>query len=216
VLTDCTSAEDGRLLKVSDVIARTAALKDDRSKILVAAVTGPETPYEVILQPGTTAAGVMEQQPTIKHSCNQPDGTYADPAVRIKMWVDAFKGTFVSICDKTFEPALTQIADAIGKAIGPQCVDGKLVDNDLNTPGVQPDCVVTDVTTDASGKKIEALIPSCALNGGAMPCWKATVNAGTCRNGATLVDVTRADKPSNLNTSVQCAVCIPGTPNKGC
>ena len=218
VLNNCTSAEDGRLLKVSDMIARTSALKGgDLSKLLVAAITGPPTPYEVILVPGVTATGVTENQPNIQHSCKQvSDMTYADPAVRIKMWVDAFKGVFVSICDKTFEPALTQIADAIGKALGPQCVDGKLVDSDLNTAGVQPECVVNDISTDATGKKIETQIPSCATNGNTQPCWTASTTDQACP-GTTLVKVSRANAmPSGVNTSVSCAVCITGVDNPGC
>ncbi|HXI59539.1 MAG TPA: hypothetical protein VNO55_25905 [Polyangia bacterium] len=220
MLTGCTSAEDGRLLKVAEVIDRTKALKGgDLSKILVAAVAGPPTPYNVVLAPGTTATGVTEQQPNIQHSCQEAtDNTYADPGVRLKMWVDAFKGTYVSICDRTFEKALTQIADAIGKAIGPQCVEGKLVDSDLNTPGIQPDCVVSDITTNAQGQRVETPLPSCIKSNNAHPCWEPRNDPASC-NGAnkTLINVNRdGAKPSDLNTSVSCAVCIPGTMNPGC
>ncbi|HEY2903530.1 MAG TPA: hypothetical protein VGL59_23300 [Polyangia bacterium] len=214
---NCTSAEDGRLLKISDIIKRTAALKNnDMSKILVAAIAAPTTPYKVELDKALTATGVTEDEPTISHSCTEQDGTYGDPAVRIKMWVDAFKGQFVSICADTFKPALTQIATAIGQAIGPQCVEGQLVDSDLTMAGVQPDCVVSDVTPDAQGKDVETPVASCAKNGGTMPCWEAVADGMNCP-GKTLVDVKRAgDKPSNLKTNVACAVCIAGVKNPGC
>ncbi|HEX3694383.1 MAG TPA: hypothetical protein VH374_03245 [Polyangia bacterium] len=215
VQTNCTSAEDGRLLKVADVVARTKALKNnDMSKIIVAAVTGAPTPYEVII-PDNSDPSYTAGIPNIKHSCVAKDGTYADPSVRIKQWVDAFKGTFVSICDDTFEPALKQIADAIGQAIGPQCVTGQLVDSDLTTAGVQPDCTVTDVTTNAQGAEVQTAVANCAKNGGTMPCWDAVPNDTSCP-GKTLIDVKRADKPSNLKTDVACAVCIDGVTNPGC
>lgn len=222
----CVSAEDGRLLRVADVVARTKKLKNnDASKIIVAAVAGEykpygmPLPYEVFIPDDATAMaqGYVGGVPNIKHSCVAMDGTYGDPSVRIAQWVTAFNGTFVSICNKTFESALTQIATAIGKAIGPQCVDGTLVDSDHDqTNGIQPECVVTDLSTDANGAKTETLIHQCVPNG-PMPCWTATQNSPTCQNNGTLVDVMRAQKASNVNTSVQCAVCIPGiTNNPGC
>ncbi|HVR60742.1 MAG TPA: hypothetical protein VMU50_02535 [Polyangia bacterium] len=225
VLDNCVSAEDGQLLRVADVVARTKKLKNnDTSKIIVAAVTGDfkpygmPLPYEVIIPDDALAQaqGYVGGVPNIKHSCYNPnDNTYGDPSVRISEWVTAFGGTFVSICNDTFKPALTQIAMAIGAAIGPQCVAGKLVDSDLKTDGLQPECVVTDVGTDANGKKTETLIHSCAADP-AMPCWTVMPNSQTCMNGGNLVNVMRTDKPSNVNTSVQCAVCITGVSNPGC
>ncbi|HXI60170.1 MAG TPA: hypothetical protein VNO55_29100 [Polyangia bacterium] len=111
----CTSAEDGRLLRVADVIARTKALKRDPSQIVVAAIAGPVTPYIVKVTPGTTSTGVTENQPVIAHSCVAADASYADPAVRIRQWTGAFgaKGLFLPICADSLAPTLQQIADAI-------------------------------------------------------------------------------------------------------
>jgi hypothetical protein len=218
-LTNCVPNEDGRLLRVSEVIARTKALKPagEESKILVAAVAAEPTPYRVVMSDKQTAMGVTESQPDVDHSCRvMKDGTYGDPAVRIQTWVDALNGTFVSICDDTFAPALQKIAEAIGKAIGPQCVEGKLVDKDLMTPGTQPECIVTDVSTNAQGNKIETPVPACTA-GGPMPCWEIVPGSATCKGNSTLLKVTRAgDMPSNVNTNVSCAICIPGVDNPGC
>jgi hypothetical protein len=117
----CTSAEDGRLLRVADVIARTKALKKDPSQIVVAAIAGPVTPYIVKVTPGTTANGVTESQPVIAHSCVAADSSYADPAVRIRQWTGAFgaKGLFLPICADSLAQPLQQIADAIESNLTP-------------------------------------------------------------------------------------------------
>lgn len=219
-LTGCTSAEDGRLLKVSDVIARTRALKGgDDSKIIIAAIAGPDSPYEVKLVPGTSATGVMQQQPEIAHSCLKDDADFADPSVRIKQWVDAFKGSFATICDSSFDLAMSRIAAQIATAMGPECFPGRLVDTDLDprAPGVQPNCTVTDILVDDKGVKTETPVPSCTASAGAMPCWALATDQTACsRFGGTSIVVARHDRPATLSTRVTCDVCKPGTPTRGC
>lgn len=221
VLTDCTSAEDGRLLKVADVIARTRALKNDPSQILVAAIAAPPTPYEVTFVPGTTATGVMEQEPEIKHSCTEADGTYGDPAVRIKQWVDAFHGNFVSICETTFEPALSQIANAITAKVASPCIEGRLVDDDPTAPGVQPRCTVTDILVDANGNTTETPIPSCKTTAAAQPCWDTPADQTVClkapSTGGTRIVVRRVDAPpAGSSTRVNCQLCDAAGTKPGC
>ncbi|HET6283237.1 MAG TPA: hypothetical protein VFH73_19930 [Polyangia bacterium] len=215
---NCTSAEDGRLLRVSEAIARTKALKIDPTKILVAAITGPVTPYIVKMTPANGAGGIMEDQPGIVHSCMLNNGEYADPSIRIKEWVDAFgnNGVFLPICVDSFAPALARIAQEIGKVIGPKCVTGKLVDNDLATPGIQPDCQVADRAPNAGGTLIETPVPGCADNGNTPPCW-ALVDSPNCA-GSKLLQVNRGGMmaPSDLNTRVECAICIAGINDDRC
>ena len=221
VLTNCTSAEDGRLLKVSDVVARTKKLKSDPSKIIVAAVAAPATPYEVIIPNQVMAAneGYIQDVANIKHSCESPDGTYGDPSVRIQQWVDAFKGSFVSICNLSFKPALSQLADQIRAAMGPQCLQGKLVDDDPKAPGLQPRCTVTDVLVDDKGATTETLVPRCTDSLGVLPCWNLSPDQTACGpQGGTLLAISRAGGAAtgNLSTRVTCAVCKPGDARAGC
>ena len=215
---NCTSAEDGRLLKVADVIARTKALKPDPTKILVAAIAGPTSPYVVRMVPSQGAGGIMEDQPAITHSCMQNSGEYADPSIRIKQWVDAFgtNGVFLPICANSFEPALMRIAEEIGRVIGPKCVTGKLVDKDLTMPGVQYDCRITDRAPNGQGTLVETPIPQCSENGNMPPCW-ALADSANCM-GSKLLQVNRGGMmaPSDLNTRVECAICIPGTEDPRC
>ena len=115
-LTGCTSSGCGGLLTpVAEFTARIKALKVDPAKeILVAAITGPTTPYEVHWKnPSTTDTGPW---PEISHSCTAQDGSFADPAVRISEWVSAFgpNGFVSSICEPNFMPALQIVANRIG------------------------------------------------------------------------------------------------------
>jgi hypothetical protein len=114
----CRSAEDGKLLKVSDVAARLKALKggDDR-RIIVAAITGPPDHY--VVRPTTpTLQDDPSQWPEVAPSCQT--STYAFPAVRIAELVSAFggNGVFHSYCE---DPAngLKTVAARIADVLGP-------------------------------------------------------------------------------------------------
>jgi hypothetical protein len=161
----------------------------------------------------------MEDQPTVEHSCMQNNGEYADPAVRIKQWVDAFgqNGVFLPICADTFSPALKRIAEEIGRVIGPKCVTGKLVDTDGDpTNGVQYDCRIADRAPNGAGVLQETPLSSCADNGNAPPCW-SLVTSPTCQ-GSRQLQINRggAMPASDLNTRVECAICIPGANDPRC
>jgi len=55
------------------------------------------------------------------HSCDSPTTTFADPAVRIEAFADAFGGSdlLFNICDESYAPALERIAPRIGDVIAP-------------------------------------------------------------------------------------------------
>jgi MYXO-CTERM domain-containing protein len=121
-LQNCTSSEcDGLLTPVAEVAARIRALKGaPASEVLVAAITGPVTPYTIEWQaPSTTdtSCGMAScPWPLISRSCTATDGSFADPAVRVTQLAAAFgaNGFVSSICDADFAPALQQIATRIG------------------------------------------------------------------------------------------------------
>ena len=121
-LQNCTSSEcDGALTPVAEFVARIKALKaSPSSEILLAAITGPTTPYTVTWKsPSTmdTSCGAAScPWPQIAHSCTATDGSFADPAVRIAQAVTAFgaNGFVSSICDASFATPLQQVANRIG------------------------------------------------------------------------------------------------------
>ena len=212
----CVSAEDGRLLRVSDVVTAMKRLKADPSKVLVAAIAGPPNPYKVNVGP-SQVKGDASQWPFVEHSCQQtePDmsQTYADPSIRIKQWVDAFggNGVFEEICNDTFKPALTVIANEIGKKIGSPCVTGTVLDTTgaVWTGATQADCTVVDHQTNAQGVVVDTTLPPCAAgqNMGATACWHLDVGGMACP-GAHAMGFNRPGPtpPTDLNSSVSCSV----------
>jgi hypothetical protein len=196
-LGTCTSAEDGVLLRVADVTARLKALKPDPSKVFVAALTGPPKPYKVQPSPATLKDDPAGQWPQIVHSCMATDGTYADPAVRIKMLIDNFgdNGTFQVICNDTFAPALMAIGGQVARAIsGVPCLDA----------GTNPDeCTFVDHSLNDKGARVDTPLPSCVTNGNVAPCWTASASA-SC-GGGPLVQFMRTAPPSaGMTTTATC------------
>jgi hypothetical protein len=218
----CVSTEDGRELRVRDVVAALKSLKKDPSKIFVAAIAGPQTPYIVNVGPAQVKTD-PNQWPYVEHSCMAMDGTYADPAVRISEWVDAFgaNGVFEDMCAPSFAPALQRIGMKLGALIGSPCVTGKVLDTTgaVWTGATTPDCAVTDHQTNAQGVIVDTALPQCApgQNAGATACWHLDPGGQTCP-GAFAMGFNRpgAAVTTDLNSSVSCSVlaCPPaGTPN---
>jgi len=217
-LQGCVSNDtpSGKLTYVSDEIAFLKSLKTDPNQIFVAAITGPATPYSVeMIQQGNDT----EMHPNVVHSCVENSGEYADPSVRIQQWVLAFggHGLLETICADSFAPALGQIATELGKLLGPQCLTNNLVDTDTNTPGLQPECQVTDQYV-MNGKTFTSAVPSCASNGNTAPCWSLDTDAQKCPGNTLILNVNRggAQLPSGLSTAVSCAQCIAGVTQAGC
>jgi hypothetical protein len=216
----CASAEgQGALIQVADVVNRIKALKPDPNKVLVAAISGPPTPYVVETGAATLKDDPIQQWPQVRHSCVEPTAMmgapeYGDPAVRIDQWVKGFgaNGVFQVICNQSFEPALQVIATKLGALIGDPCVSGRILDtagNPWMMGGANPpDCTVVDHSYNAAGMKIDSSVPSCAVSGGAKPCW-AIGGQGTCAANQFFVDIQRDGMPAtDLNSSVSCSVRV--------
>jgi hypothetical protein len=219
-LQGCISNETstGLLTKVGDEIAFLKSLKSDPNQILVAAITGPAEPYsiEMIMQ-----GADVEQHPNMVHSCptNNVGLEYGDPSVRIQQWVQAFggNGLLQPICAPSFAPALTTIATKLSELLGPSCITGTFVDTDPSTPALEADCQVNDHFIDDTGKAVETVLQACYANGNAAPCWSIDDDPVKCP-GNKILNVNRGGgmPPSGLNTSISCAMCIPGIVQAGC
>lgn len=143
-LTNCTSSEcDGALIPVAEFAARIKALKTaPSSEVLVAALSGPSTPYTVTWKAPSVADTSCGAEtcpwPVIAHSCTATDGSFADPSVRINQWVAGFgaNGLQFSICDTDYGPALQMIASRIGTLLAAGGGTG-------GPPGPIPTCAAT-------------------------------------------------------------------------
>jgi hypothetical protein len=211
-LTGCKSKEDGVLVKRKDFSDFIKSLKPPNSdQILVAALTGAPTPYTVQSYTFMLGNGMTEAQPQMAHSCVTPgSGEYADPAVRIKEWLDDFAPNSVleSICDQDFAKAMTNIANVIGRKLGNQCVAGTFA---TKADG-SPDCDVTQKAKDAAGQSVETVVVHCDGQRSALPCWEFQANA-QCAAGSQLLAVcydsmcNPANKPMNSTDAlVACAL----------
>ena len=185
---DCTSKEDGQYLtKVADYVTYFKGLKADPANVIVAAIAGPTTPYEVELR---TPPGGGTAIPAVAHSCtyNGANGAeVADPSTRLKQFLDQFpnRSTFSTICQQDLSGALTQIAQLLKTVIGSPCIDGNLADVDPNTPGPQYDCSVSDVRNFGKANQTEEVLPQCNNidNPAAStnkPCWSIQTDTMNC------------------------------------
>ena len=230
------------LIPVATFISHIKSLKSDpANQILVAAVTGVNhtdpanpntvmptsttvtpTPYTVTwaLGSGTSAT---EKIPNVNHLCGPTtDGSFADPAVRISAFVNAFgtNGVLDSICDASYAPSMTAIAQKIGALITPKCISGTI--QQLNG---QPNCTVTnEFKVNGSPTQLTKNIPNCASTSptGTAPCWQFLA-AGDPNNkcggiGQALSVSTDPSNPTpdSLDSLIQCSTCVPNVPTAGC
>jgi hypothetical protein len=216
---------EGYLLSVKDTANRLKALKGDPSQVLVAAITGAAQPYQVHwknpTQADTSCGAASCPWPEITHSCvNNSDMSFADPGVRVSQLVGEFgsNGLVLSICDTSFAPSLDKIAQLINASLQPPCINGQVA-NKPNTS--DPDCTVVSHTSNGSGGFIDATVPSCASSPGTLPCWN--IAGGACQGGGqgqvvTVMPDPNASTTTAQNATVNCALCIPGTPDpaRGC
>jgi hypothetical protein len=208
-LAGCTSAEDGVLYRVSDLAAFFKSLKGDPSMLFVSAIAAPTTPYTIDYTPSPFTSGELD--PNIAHSCTRSDGAYADPAVRLKEFTTKFgaNGSFSSICDDSYAPALAQLGTAIGKALTPSCLDTAVPDGDSTKPGIQATCQVVDHLPGVDGGVNDVVLPECdaaSSAGGPAPCWYLSANT-TCASGIQFT-VNRTSNPATGETiSIRCNAC---------
>jgi hypothetical protein len=121
-LDGCVSAEDaGMLTPVATIVSQLRALKPfPDQQIVVTAIAGPPMPYQVIWRnPVLSDTGPW---PGIQHSCTAPDGSIADPAVRLAQWVSAFgpNGLFLPVCTDNLGPSLDRMAMLLNQATSPR------------------------------------------------------------------------------------------------
>ena len=218
---NCVSNDtDGFLLGAVDTASRIKSLKSDPSQVLVAAISGPASPYTVTWTAPRTAdtscntKGQSCPWPQIAHSCTAANGSFADPGVRTTSFVTQFgaNGLMSSICDADFGPSLENLAAKFGAAMAGRCISEPIAD-DPSRAGYQPQCSAELHTLDGQGAFVNQAVPSCADNGGTPPCWSLSTDASGCQRP----DITLATAaPATANVTYECAVCTMGVVGQGC
>jgi hypothetical protein len=202
-LAGCTSNENGRLLKVAEIVTSIRALKprpDDQ--IIVAAITGwtedwPRSAYRYD-RFGNVDVDYLPL-------CMGVNGI-ATPAVRIKQFVEAFgaNGSMHSICADDFSLAMHTIGEKLALVVKNPCIDVPLADTSSDN-GLQPDCAVIDHIPENDGFVDQAIRPCFA---GAPPCWKLNP-APSCPASGFQIEVDRGDSPPPPGTQqvIRCLTC---------
>jgi hypothetical protein len=208
-LTGCRSAEDGVLYGMAPLAEFFQSLKSDPAMLFVSAIAGPPSPY-VVSYPPTTVVTPSEAWPVVGHSCTRGTTAYADPGVRMAELVSRFgdNGSFSSICDDSYAPALQRLGTAIGRGVAPDCLDAAVPDGDAARPGIQASCrVVSRVPSD--GGAAETVLPACdaaTSSGGPPPCWYL-VSSSACSSGVQLAINRSGVPPTGETIAVRCNTC---------
>ena len=182
--TDDASTHDGGPALVTDFVAFLKGLKGGR---------GPELVF--VVGPPAGCAG----------------GAAPASAPRLHELADAFgwRGVYSALCA---EHPLASLSLG-SESVDPACL-APVVDTDLETPGLQADCVVEDETWDATGPH-RMTLPACEH--AAAPCWRLTSSPQTCPTGE-LLEVDRGPGycgQDGFDIQVTCLGCAkPGDP--GC
>lgn len=136
-------------------------------EVLVSLIAGVGSDGEVTYQGG--ADPVFRHDFGIGPGCTSEDGS-AVPPVRLRELAEAFavgeRPSVFSVCDQSYAPALTSIAEAIAAQIRPACVPACVVDTDASTPDVlDPACTVVQEWPLDDGTFARADVPLCEAGG---------------------------------------------------
>jgi hypothetical protein len=213
----CSSNDtEGYLLSAADTANRIKSLKNDPGQVLVAAITGPATPYTVTWKaPSSTDTSCNTNMqtcpwPVIAHSCTASDGSFADPGVRIADFVNQFgaNGLLLPICATDFAPSLQRIGDLINATLQPPCITQAIA----TKANGNPDCTVVSHTQNNSGVYVDSVVSYCGDNGNAAPCWTLvppTMPSAACPNTAQVIQISMdPNLPASTaqNATVNCAL----------
>ena len=180
--TSCRPREGSPfVVNVSDYQTFLAQYKPDPDDVVVSAVAGPRSSFEV------RDAGA----PALAPSCQGPGGD-ATPAVRIGALVDRFGGALIDGC--TQDAAYQQIAAPLANRRRSCFPDLRRSDGE--------DCTVTEV---AGG--VETELARCA-DGNPPPCWSTYTDAAGCPGGDHIgIAITRGATAAPAGSHIQ-ATCF--------
>lgn len=175
---DCHPKQDSTVVTPIDrYVDFLKGLKADPRDVVVAGIVGDPGPFETIKKGNVTV---------LNQSCvyNGPTGPqYAYPGIRHLDFLDQFanRNTHSTICDEDLSDGMTQIGALLKRELQDPCFERQLADADLDTPGLQPDCTVTDTRYRANEPDEElAVIPACDATQSRIPCWHIEEDAQHC------------------------------------
>ena len=185
-------------------------LADDPNLILVGVAAAPGRPF------------VVGDPPAIVSSCPADSHTGALPAVRLAAFAGRRPGgTLQSICASDWSGMLQRIAQSLGRIPYAPCLE-RVAHPDVfpDLAGLQPDCVVADVSYPGTEQETDEVIARCPMlddatpdPAGVRPCWWVRAEPNICAtfvSSGYWLEVERASgyrPPSGTYVDVRCVSC---------
>ena len=178
--SSCDALDSSRFMTpISSYVDFLENLKGDLSLVMTAAISGPVN-RDVFVSAEVDALGndFSKVSKTCTTNESDPNAGAVSP-YRLARFIDAtspLASPLKSICSNGLEEPLDEIASSFGEVFD-ACLPGELMDSELSLEGIQPECAVTDASTDGNGTN-EVVIPKCEL--GELPCWFVITNIENC------------------------------------
>ncbi len=178
----CEPRGDSFLHHPQDYVDFLKGLKDDPSQVIVAAITGPPTPVEII---------EYGEAVDLAYSCDVAATARAYPSVRMSYFMDQFpnRSRVTSICNTDLSEALSQVAELLAEVVGNPCLSGAVDTTDLypDKTGLQVDCQVSYVRYPRTEREEETVLPRCEMadettpaSNTPVPCWYVYKDTDAC------------------------------------
>lgn len=176
VRMNCHPKDDSPYMtKVSEYVTFLKGLKSDPANVIVAGIIGPTEPFQI----GSWTVNGTPNAPQLVHSCMYTavngDMAVADPAIRIKAFLDGFpnRSTSTTICKDDLSDALVVIGQLLKQVVGSPCIDGEL-------KGPPYDCAVSDVQNVGKANQTEQVLAACNGSNSNVPCWHIVEDLAQC------------------------------------
>ena len=194
----CRPREDSEwVTPVSHFVEAVRGLKSNPDRdIVVAGILGDAEPVAVEERTDDWA---------LVPSCETAGIGKADPAIRLRAFLDGFPGssTAQTICpaDEDLSHAMEQIGEAVRVKLGSFCIAGDLADADPAADGVQPICSVSEFVNHNRPGERENLLGACD-DVDERPCYRIVEDAEACTDDLQLKLVIERDEPPAPETTV--------------
>ena len=230
--TGCKSDPNSQYLQEVSFYSHFLGTVKDPAQVVVAAIAAPppglmtndsppQTSDKMDIEIGPLVLNGNTQPLALQPSCSATingNPAIGRPAVRLGEFINQLGGKFYTICQSDYSAALNDIGKTLFNAISP-CLEGPVDPTDADTanPGLQLQCVVTDVINGNTPQEMDTPIPTCPMQdamtptaGGPRPCWWVDTDSATCPAPDTglKLNIERGGQapPTGDVVNVQCAV----------
>lgn len=204
--SECAPREDSPyMFAVDELVSSLTGIKPDPQQIVVAGILGvdpasPDAPPVVVERESMVGGTIFALEP----ACQLTDGAGtvvadADPAVRLRAFLDAFPGrnAQASICGRELSGALDSVGALFSRAVDQRWCLSQDVDRAPGMPGIQHACQVRELRYQDGSVVDEAPLAACSSEtppAGELPCWQLAAPSARCPGDAPVELVIRRDQ----------------------